>query len=402
MGASYSGPQVLRQMLVDVEGATTHLFATNLECTFDCYVPTVSQDNKLWSATIPARLLLELLGTLRRDDVIELVPDDANAHHVRIIADKMRKMKLNGENPDEFPARQVRSTNGVATLEAKTLLRALQRVLPMAAKDEARPVLTGVYFKFDTGVVTLVTADGYRLSKVQVCPEVPCNKPCSMLVPARSLAKIVKLLAKVKEGHVSILLENGEVFFDFGDAFREDGILDVMVSLILLEGAYVDYERVISGATINSAITVDRGDLVQAVKTAGIFARANSDPVFVVEAHDDELIVRAREGEGNGIGTSATFLDAELRGDESSWLLRSIYFRDALRATRGENVTIAGDGGMSPVRITSPDDQDALFLVMPIVVKDEPEEKTADDDGPVALSKEPAQAKEEDETRSTR
>src|ERR1019366_6733174 len=88
------------------------------------------------------------------------------------------------------------SSDPSLTLEAGTFRDALAQVVVAASADEARPVLAGVYLYVEDNSLYVVATDSYRLAekRLELSGDVP--ESFSVLVPARTMQELVKLLGE--------------------------------------------------------------------------------------------------------------------------------------------------------------------------------------------------------------
>jgi len=86
-----------------------------------------------------------------------------------------------------------------------------------ASTDEARPVLTGVLVQVQGGSLTLAATDGHRLAVRKLAASGATDLEASLIVPARALAELSRVL-KGEPGKVEIIHLEGPqpVFFRAG------------------------------------------------------------------------------------------------------------------------------------------------------------------------------------------
>src|SRR5262249_205217 len=133
-----------------------------------------------------------------------------------------------------------------------------------AAKEDNRPILTGVYTEFNGNIMTMAAADGYRLSVRTTQIEQNFAKKLAIVIPARALAEVAPIITAEDE-EVSITLpgERDLVLFH---------MKNTNVSSQLLEGKFPDFGAIIP-RTYNTSSVVYTSDLLRACKRAEIFAR---------------------------------------------------------------------------------------------------------------------------------
>src|SRR5439155_10022 len=78
------------------------------------------------------------------------------------------------------------------TLVSEKFTSLLSKVLFSSSQDETRPVLTGILFVFKDKKLSLVSSDGFRLSR----KEITLNKEtesASVIIPRNCLAEVIKI-----------------------------------------------------------------------------------------------------------------------------------------------------------------------------------------------------------------
>ncbi|MBL8121029.1 MAG: DNA polymerase III subunit beta, partial [Anaerolineae bacterium] len=149
---------VLGNVLLSTEDARLKLSATNLEMSITTYIGAKVETEG--SITLPAKTLADLVNNLSPERV-DLTLDPATLTvNVKCGA---TVSNIKGIDSAEFP---VTPQGGDAdiTLAGKTLKDMIAQTVFAAAKEDNRPILTGVLMQLDGSVMTMVASDGYRLA----------------------------------------------------------------------------------------------------------------------------------------------------------------------------------------------------------------------------------------------
>lgn len=130
-------------------------------------------------------------------------------------------------------------------LPVEELLKALSHVRYAASNEEYRAIFRGVQLEFSEGGLRSVASDGYRLALYRLAKSQPFAK--KVVVPARSVDEMVRVLKGMGEGEVALALGPGVLGLatsgSQGAAATGKGQLRMAVRL--MEGEFPDYERVI-------------------------------------------------------------------------------------------------------------------------------------------------------------
>lgn len=88
---------------------------------------------------------------------------------------------------DEFPKVEEPDMSEAVAVDGGAFSAALGQVSVAASTDDARPILTGVFFEHEAGKLRMVATDSYRLA-VRDVPAVDAD--LSGLVPVRALKEL--------------------------------------------------------------------------------------------------------------------------------------------------------------------------------------------------------------------
>jgi DNA polymerase-3 subunit beta len=174
---------VLGNILVQTEDGRLKLGATNLELSIVCWIGAkVNQDGGI---TLPAKTFTDLVNNLFPERVDLALNATTQTVNVRCGA---TNSNVKGIDASEFPLIPQGGAADV-TVQGKVLKEMINQTVFAAAREDNRPILTGIYTQFDGNVMTLAAADGYRLAVRTTEIEKTFTEPVEMVIPARSLAK---------------------------------------------------------------------------------------------------------------------------------------------------------------------------------------------------------------------
>ncbi|MDM7323450.1 MAG: DNA polymerase III subunit beta, partial [Thermus sp.] len=129
-------------------------------------------------------------------------------------------------------------------LPGEELLRALSHVRYAASNEEYRAIFRGVQLEFSEKGLRSVASDGYRLALYGLTRPQPFAK--KVVVPARSVDEMVRVLKNVGEGEVALALGPGTLGLATGGQDSASGSKgQLRMAVRLMEGEFPDYERVI-------------------------------------------------------------------------------------------------------------------------------------------------------------
>ncbi len=333
---------ILSNVLLKTVGNRLSVAATNLDIAITHYIGSkVSEEG---SITVPARLMQDFVSSLP-GGVIDLRLDE---YKLQVSADKYQSV-INGVSAEDYPVMPALSDGLSWMVSAKTLKTGLSQVVVAASHDEARPILTGVYFHAHDQELYMVATDSYRLAEKKL---MKTSEDIKLLIPATALQDLLRILGEY-EGEVEVKHDDQQVMFKVGD-------IELVTRLI--EGNYPDYRKLIPSEFASSA-KLKRAELTNITKVSSLFARESAGSV-TIDLDQDQSLVSIRSV-ASQLGENTSSATADIAGG-GSITLNSRYILDALHALEGEDVTIAFNGKLEPCVLTSPKAQDYLHVIMPL------------------------------------
>jgi len=345
---------ILSYVLVEAtERGDLILSATDLEIGIRQWIiAEVKEPGKL---AVPGRTFLDLAGVdTNGDDQWKL--SELKGEALKMDSGSLAS-KLKGMPADDFPLMPDPDEDGAVVFQASEFKNALQRVTLAASTDNARPVLTGVLFKFEKDSLILAAADGFRLSKVTMPLPTGADKDTpSAIVPAEALRQLMALIGDADS--VRMIVQDSKVIFLFGST---------MLVVALIEGNFPDYDQIIpKGSTTSASFSAD--SMMRSCKAAHIFARESLSNLITLSVSTEE--------DSKGLVVSA--ISAETGSNESELKPNSVegepleigfnvkYLMDFLATKAGEVVIFESKGSSSPGLFRFEGNDDFVHVLMPM------------------------------------
>ncbi len=345
---------VLANVMLATEDARLRLSATNLEMSITTWIG--AKVEKEGAITLPAKTFADLVSNLSQERV-DLSLDPATLSvNLRCGA---TVSNIKGIDATEFPT-VPQGGDGDVVLPGKLLKEMIAQTTFAAAKEDNRPILTGVLIQLDGNVMTMAAADGYRLAVRTTEIEQRFDKRVDMVVPAKTLAEVGRIIAE-DDDVVSITLPSQRDIILFHLKHTD-------VASQLLEGKFPDFAAIVPRAYVTSSVMYT-SDLLSACKRAEIFARDS--------AYSAKLYVKPAAGPGEPGAVTIVGMSAE-RGDNEGMLDASVegeplhisfnirYLIDALNVMNEERVIFQSNGAASPGVIRPESKDDFICVIMPM------------------------------------
>ncbi|MCC6630068.1 MAG: DNA polymerase III subunit beta [Chloroflexi bacterium] len=341
----------LADVLLRADGARLTLVATDLQVALIAEVDAVVA--VAGAITVPARLLSELVASLPEAPVTLAADPTALALQVRCAR---VRATIKGHDADDYPQLPgVGAAPPLARFAAADLRQALGQVVFAAATDDRRPLLTGVCWEFADGRLTLVAADGVRLS----CRLVALGQPVAattLLAPARSMAELVRLLGDRREPVEFWVSADGH------RAIVQCG--RVQLHTRLLGEAYVAYRQLLP-TTVDTRVVLTTAELRRAIELARTFTDTTQRIHLAVSRQQGALTVSAQAAE-RGAGETSVAV-AALDGVELAIAFDARYLIEVLAVMRAEQVALEFRGALDTATLRPVGAEDVfLHLIMPL------------------------------------
>ena len=345
---------VLSNVLIASDEGRMRLSATNLELGITCWIGAKIEEEG--STTVPARTFSDLVGTLPSEQVslnLNASTQTLNVHCGPSNTD------IKCIDAQEFPPLPVPDMEGAILLNVADFKDMISQVVFAASVDEARPVLMGVLVTVDKDIITMASADGFRLSVRKGTLSQPATQPFTAIIPARALGELARVAGDGNE-MISMVLPKGR-----GQVvFR---MKEVELVSQLIDGTFPDYQQIIPRA-YKSRTILSTSALLKACKQAEIFAREGSNVArFNIKSAGDlepgsvEISAQSEE-----TGSNETIVAATIDGTGLLIAFNVKYLREVLEVIKSPNVALETSAANAPGVIRPVGDDNFLHVIMPM------------------------------------
>jgi DNA polymerase III subunit beta len=349
---------VLSNVLIDADGETLKLAATNQEIGITSMIP--AQVDEPGRVTVDARLLSEFVNTLPSEPVrFSMEPGRLILKVKGLGADA----EINGIDAEEFPVLpRVETGAYTANVDPQVLREMISQVEFAAANDDSRPVLAGVLVRLEDDRITMAAADGFRLAVRDAELATPVPDRLDIIVPARALRELARIVGDrtdpieltVTPNRAQLVVQSGETEFYSR----------------LIDGTFPDFRQIVP-REFATRLEVGRDDFLTAVRRAGFFARDNNDVVRLsAKASSDELAPGNLEVSATAAerGSSQSHVLAAIDGPEGEIAFNSRYLIDVLSILRTGRVMIGMNGANQAGVVRPLESETYTYVIMPMVI----------------------------------
>jgi len=334
---------VLSGLHLTLEGDTLKVTGSDLDLTITRELVVGGDEDG--TAVIPSKLITDVVRALE-GGAVELECKDLDVS----IRGGRSDFSIRTIAADEFP--DLAEPGGQAvTLDAGSFVSALKQVVKAASSDDSRPILTGVLLASEDAGLRLVATDSYRLAVRDLPGASVLDAGQKVLVPSRALNEVARLVDSAD----ALTLRLG----DSDATFEIEGL---RVTTRLIDGDFPNYQGLIPEKNPNSLV-VNRDALFDAVKRVRLMAQ-ESTPVRLHMTSDGlELLAVTQD-----VGEAHETLDATYDGAELTVAFNAQFLLDGVEVSTTEDVRLETVDAQKPAVLRSGEDQDFLYLLMPVRV----------------------------------
>ncbi|HEX2622708.1 MAG TPA: DNA polymerase III subunit beta [Phototrophicaceae bacterium] len=351
---------VLSNVLLKTEDARLKLVAVNMSLGLGitCWIGAKVETEG--AITLPAKTFADLVNNLSQERVDLTLDVATQTVNLRCGA---TKANIKGIDANEFPP-TTEGEGGDVMIPGKILKEMINQTVFAAATEDNRPILTGLYTELDGNVLTLASADGYRLAVRTAEIDQTFPNPVVMVIPAKAMAEVARAISD----------DDTDVMITLPTSLGRDHVLfqtsNVLISSQLLEGKFPDFSAIIPRKYSTKTI-VYTSDLLRACQRAEIFARdtAYSGRIFLkppkAPGEPGEVMVTGRSAER---GDNEGIVDATIEGEPLDIVFNIKYLIEVLRVVNQERVEIESNGAANPGVLRPEGRDDFTYVIMPMNV----------------------------------
>lgn len=227
--------------------------------------------------------------------------------------------------------------------------RQVSRTVYAAARDESRPVLTGVCLDVQPDQVAFVATDNFRLA--WSCLKLSELPKGMFVLPARTLST----LSRMWHG-------DGELVVTLGSRAVGFSCLGSRLTVRVLEGQFPDYRRILP-ESYASTLAINRFSFLEIVERAALVTQGSGAPQMRLSISDNGCQVHAESQIG---GRLREGLPATVKGEPLEISFQPRFVMDALRSIDSDQVVLEFLGELRPARLRPLTETDHFSILLPL------------------------------------
>lgn len=262
-------------------------------------------------------------------------------------------LNLNGLPTYEFPNVPLINDHAKVHIETEQLIEVFKQTVFAVAKNESRPVLTGVHLELDHNKLICVATDSHRLAIRETI--ISSDAKASCIVPSTTISELLKLMSSNSE-FVYIYLSESHIIFTFGTTTLYSR---------LIEGKYPNISSLIPNE-FQTVINVDRKRILQGVDRSSLLASEWANNNVNLEIIDASTLKISSNASQIGQISETQQIDMIQGEKQLNISFDGRFMMDALKVIIEETVTLSFSGSMRPILIEAGTQSTAVHLISPV------------------------------------
>lgn len=345
---------ILDNFLFEINNNKLVLSSSDLESTMTSQIEIESTSTD--KIAISAKLLTDILKTFS-EQPLTFIKTDNNTIEISASNGKYSLAYLNG---DEFP-KQVEILDAHETvINGSDLGNAINSTIFASGTDDLRPVMSGVFFQFNSESLKFVATDAHKLVKFETT-EYTASEVSEFIMPKKPL-QILKGILQTVDSDLTIQHNDSNAKFIFDKS---------SITCRLIDGKFPNYEAVIPKDNPN-VLTIDRQLFLNSARRVSIFSNKTTNQIRLklagsllnISAEDFDFSNKADEN-----------LECQYSGDDIQIGFNSKFLIEMLNNLESDMITLSMShpnraGIIRPLNESGESRESITMLVMPVMLND--------------------------------
>ena len=345
---------ILDNFLFEINNNKLVLSSSDLESTMTSEIEIES--TSIDKIAISAKLLTDILKTFS-EQPLTFIKTDNNTIEISASNGKYSLAYLNG---DEFP-KQVEILDAHETvINGSDLGNAINSTIFASGTDDLRPVMSGVFFQFNSESLKFVATDAHKLVKFETT-EYTASEVSEFIMPKKPL-QILKGILQTESSDLTIQHNDSNAKFIFDKS---------SITCRLIDGKFPNYEAVIPKDNPN-VLTIDRQLFLNSARRVSIFSNKTTNQIRLklagsllnISAEDFDFSNKADEN-----------LECQYSGDDIQIGFNSKFLIEMLNNLDSDMITLSMShpnraGIIRPLIESGESKESITMLVMPVMLNE--------------------------------
>ncbi len=343
---------ILKNIIIRAQKNIINISATDLEVGIQWWgLAKIEEEGEV---VIPASILSSFINFLPN----KTVTISSSKNNINIECEDY-KTQIKGFSPDDFPIIPNISEKNSVTINISNFCKSLSQIADIPSFSTTRPEISGIFFSFNNNKLKIAATDSYRLGEKIIPLNNSIKENFSFILPQKAVKEIINIFGE-KEGEIKIVSGNNQVLFEL--LMTEISHPRIHFISRQIEGEYPNYEEIIPKKNQIKAI-LDKNDLINQIKAAGIFSGKVSEVIFKINPGNKKIEITSQNPES---GEYSSFISGKIEGKKEEVSFNYKYLIDGLSSIKDSEILFEINGSGDPGVFRPVKESDFLYIVMPI------------------------------------
>ncbi len=354
---SKSNLPILGNIYIKAEKDKVLFIGTDLEVQIVANLDAVVK--KTGVTTVNANLFIQYVNSLKKEGDVRVFLNK----NTLTVQSKSSKATFSTRSADDFPLFDNADYTKSFSIKASKLNLMIEKTIFSTAKDDFRPILTGINVEIDNNSLVFVSLDTFRLSLIKTKKFEATVDGYKNVIPAQAFGIVDKILKDsivnsfAKEDIVNVYNSKDKNFIKFEYS-------NVVVYTRVLDGDYPNYKEIIP-ADFSLDVNIKKDEFLQALRRVGVFAQSAVSQRVILTFKDNVLTLESTVPELGSVNESVELLEPIDKEFKIAFQLR--FLTEIVTLIDDEIVNMRGINKLSPVEFRQPSLKDEfLHLLMPL------------------------------------
>lgn len=257
---------------------------------------------------------------------------------------------ISGVSGDQYPNIPELRNDITFYIDESMLKSMIRQTFHAIATTDIKAVHMGSKFHIEDNILSVVSVDGVRMAKRVEHVE---YNDIDFVVPSKTLGELMRMLSdEENEKKVAICIDRSQI------CVSKD---DYMIISRLLEGNFIDYNRIMNFAETSTAVVNAREFAESLDRTLLLNTDRYKCPVICV-FDNDKLYIDIK----TALGKMSDVIPIQYGGQKIEIAFNAKYMIDSLRNSECDEVKLDFTGPLSPIRIKPLKDDSYVGIVLPV------------------------------------
>ncbi len=337
---------ILNNVLLKATKNGLTLITTNLEIGIKVFIRSKVEEEGEF--TVDAKLLNNFISLLPKENIKINTKDK-----ILNIKNKNQEANINGLDAEDFPLIPEIEKENEVEIGAQELKNALNKVVFAASLDNSRLEINAVNFSFQPKELTLVATDSYRLTEKKI--KINSDKEKNLIIPLKTVQELIRVLSEEDNQKIKVYFNENQIMFIFNNIELVSRVID---------SKYPDYKQIIPQEFITS-VRCEVDKLIPIIKSVSLFCKQGINDINLIFDSKNQKLEVSTTSSSNGSKDIAK-IPVKITGENNDIVFNFRYLLDGLNHINNKEVIININNSKSPGLLKPEDEQDYIYLIMPI------------------------------------